>query len=220
MSNNPELGNNQSSEDDTNKWDILPKDNFHQRQQNSEEAPKSELSDEEIKQIIRARKRSEQLKNNAEAKKHASRVAAGFLAIAITATASIGGLVVASSKKDILESDRARQKIIEMENAKEIVFYGNVRSNPEIPNSEDPSNIYISIDDEVRIEVPEDSRILYYPNDKDPNGGWYGVPVDILEDESFISDREARKLEKDHDGYVWVNHNNASVTTGPESSSP
>lgn len=218
MNNNPESNITNSSEDDANKWDILPKDNFYQHQQNHEEAPQSELSDEEIKQIIIA-KRREQLKENAEAKKHANRVAAGLLAVAITATTLVGGLVAASSKKDFLESDQARQKVIEMENPKEIVFYGNVRSNPEIPNSEDPSNIYSSIDEEVRIDVPEGSKILYYPNDKDPNGGWYGVSVDILEDESFISDREARRLEKDHDGYAWINHNNASVTTELENNS-
>ena len=218
MNNNPELSNNSSSENDANQWDILPKENFYQHQQNSEEAPKSELSDEEIKQILRARKRNEQLKNNVEAKKHANRVAAGLLAFAITATALVGG-IVATSQKDILETDRTKQNIIEMENAEEIVFYGNVRSNPEIPNSEDPSNIYTDTDDEIRIDVPEGSTILYYPGDKDPNGGWYGVPVDILESESFISDREARRLEKDHDGYAWINHNNASVTTESENSS-
>ena len=217
MNNNPELSNH-PSEDDADKWDILPKDNFHQHQQNSEEAPRSELSDEEIKQILVA-KRREQLKNNAEAKKHANRIAARALAAAIALTALMGGLVAASSREDILESDQARQKIIEMENPKEIVFYGNVRSNPEIPNSEDPSNIYISIEDEVRIDVPDDSKILYYPGDNEPNGGWYGVPADLLKEESFISDREARRLEKDHDGYVWVNHNNASVTTELEDSS-
>ena len=218
MNNNSESSNNRPNENDTDKWDILPKDNFYQRQQNHEEAPKSELSDEEIKQILRAKKRNEQLKNNAEARKHAHRVVAGFLAIAITATASIGGLVLASSKKDILESDRARQKIVEMENAKEIVFYGNVRSNPEIPNSEDPSNIYTSLEDEVRIDIPKDSKILYYPGDKEPNGGWYGVPVELLKDESFISSREARRLENDQDGYFWVNHGNASVSTESEES--
>ncbi len=218
MSNNPELNNNPSSENDTNQWDILPKDSFYQHQQNSEEAPRSELSDEEIKQILRARKRSEQLKDNVEAKKHANRVATKFLALAVAATVLVGGLV-ATSQNDILESDQSKQKVIEMENAEEIVFYGNVRSNPEIPNSEDPSNVYTSIDDEIKIDVPEGSTILYYPGDKDPNGGWYGVPVDILEGESFISNREARKLEKDHDGYAWINHNNASVTTGSENSS-
>lgn len=217
MSNNPELSNH-PSEDDADKWDILPKDNFHQHQQNSEEAPRSELSDEEIKQILVA-KRREQLENNAEAKKHANRAAAWLLATAIAVEALMGGLVAASSREDILESDQAWQKIIEMKNPKEIVFYGNVRRNHEIPNSEDPSNIYISIEDEVRIDVPDDSKILYYPGDNEPNGGWYGIPADLLKKESFISDREARRLEKDRDGYVWVNHNNASVTTELEDSS-
>lgn len=213
MSNNPEFSNTNSSENGA--WgNILPKDNFYQHKQSLEEAPKSELSEEENEQIPRTRNYSEQLENKTEAKKIANRVVARLLAVAITFTALMGGLVATSSKKDILKSEQARQKIIEMQDVKEIVFYGNVRNNPEIPNPEDPSNIHFSVDDEVRIKIPEGSKILYFPNDKDPNGGWYAVPANLLKDESFVSSHEAHRLEKDHDGYVWINHNNASIITG------
>ena len=228
MNSSPELSNTNSSENGANMWDdILPKDNFYQHMQSSEEAPKSEKSDEEIRQILLAKKRSEQLKNNAEAKKHATRVVAGFLAIMITVAASIGGLIATGPKKDILKSDQARKNIHEMENVEEIDFYGgNIRSNPEIPNSEDPSNTYASMDDGAKIEVSEDSKILYYSNDKDPNGGWIGIPAKELKNKSFISEKMADKIEKAEnqdnggDDYIWINRNNASTITGPENNTP
>jgi hypothetical protein len=55
MNNNPELGNNNPANDAADQWrDILPKDNFYESRQNLTEAPKTELSDEEIKQKSRA----------------------------------------------------------------------------------------------------------------------------------------------------------------------
>lgn len=206
--NNPESGNNRPANTDVDKWDILPKDNFYQSQQNSQETPENQPSDEEIRQAIIARRR-EQLKNNPEARSKASRVAAALIALALTATTVVGNIIT-NPRDDFLKSEQAKQKVVEMENAKEIVFHGNVRSNPEIPNSND-SNLYAGVDEEVRFSVPEDSSILYYHNENDPNGGWYGVPVKNLEEQSFISKREARQLEKDHDGYAWVNQNNAEV---------
>ena len=215
MNNNPELGDNRPANDEANKWDILPKDNFYQHQQASQEAPNSELSDDEVKQILIAKKRSEALKNNHEARQKAKRAAATLLGLALSATVVVGNIVATKPHDDFLKSEQAKQKVIEMENAKEIVFHGNVRSNPEIPNSEDP-NIYSSIDEEVKLSVPDDSTILYYRDENDPNGGWFGVSVKNLEEQSFISKREARQLEKDHDGYAWINQNNAHVTITPE----
>ncbi len=213
--NNPESGNNRPANTDADKWDILPKDSFYQSQQNSQETPENQPSDEEIRQAIIARRR-EQLKNNPEARRKANGVSKKLLAGALAATILLSGLVVNSvNKRDVLESDYAKRQITEMENVEEVTFYGNVRSNPETTNSQD-TNAYTSLDEEVKLEVPDDSKILYYRGDKDPNGAWYGIPADLLTDESFISKSEARRIAKDHDGYVWVNHGNAHVTITPE----
>ena len=209
MNNNPELGNNNSANDAAEQWDILPKDNFYQSRQNSQEAPKAELSDEEIKQKIIAKKRIEKLKEKAEAREALNRFAARALAVAIGATALVGGLIATGPKDDFLKSEQARQKVIEMENVEEISFHGNIRSNPEIPNSED-SNTITSINNEVSFAVPDGSTVYYYRDENDPNGGWYGVSTDLLEEESLISKGEARR---DGDKTVWVNDGNATIKT-------
>lgn len=211
--NNPELSNNGNPNSQADQWDILPKENFYQSRENSSEVTTSEPSDEEIRQILIA-KRMEQLQNHPEARDKASSVARKLIALALAAATLVGGIVASQAgQKDIMESNQAKQQITEMENAEEVIFYGNVRSNPETTNSADPTNIYASTEEEVRLDVDEDSKILYYRGDNDPNGSWYGIPVDLLEHESFISKSEARRMEKDHDQYVWVNHNNAKVVT-------
>lgn len=212
--NNPELSDNGSANSQADQWDILPKDNFYQSQENSSEAATSEPSDEEIRQILIA-KRMEQLQNHPEARDKASSVARKLIALALAATTLVGGIVASQAgRRDIMESDQAKWQITEMKNAKEVIFYGsNVRSNPETTNSADPTNIYASAEEEVRLDVDEDSKILYYRGDNDPNGSWYGIPVDLLEQESFISKSEARRMKKDRDQYVWVNHNYAKVVT-------
>ena len=207
MNNNPELGNNNQANDAAEQWDILPKDNFYQSRQNSQEAPKAELSDEEIKQKIIAKKRIEKLKEKAEAREALNRFAARALAVAIGATALVGGLIATGPKDDFLKSEQARQKVIEMENVEEISFHGNIRSNPETTDSED-SNIYTSINDEVSIAVPDGSTVYYYRDENDPNGGWYGVSTELLKNESLISKGEARR---DGDKTVWFNDGNARV---------
>lgn len=209
MNNNPELGNNNSANDATEQWDILPKDNFYQSHQNSQETPKTELSDEEIKQKIIAKKRIEKLKEKAEAREAINRFAARALAVAIGATALVGGLIATGPKDDFLKSEQARQKVIEMENVEEISFHGNIRSNPEIPNSEDQNTI-TSINDEVSFAVPDGSTVYYYRDENDPNGGWYGVSTELLENESLISKSESRQ---DGDKTVWINDGNARVAT-------
>lgn len=210
MNNSPELSNNNSANDAAEQWDILPKDNFYQSHQNSQETPKTELSDEEIKQKIIAEKRIEKLKEKAEAREALNRFAARALAVAIGATALVGGLIATGPKDDFLKSEQAKQKVIEMENVEEIILHGNIRSNPETTNSED-SNIITSFNDEVSFAVPDGSTVYYYRDENDPNGGWIGVPVKNLEDQSFISKREARKMEKDGDKTVWLNDGNARV---------
>ena len=212
MNNNPELGNNDPANDAANQWDILPKENFYESRQNLTETPKTELSDEEIKQKIIAERRIEKLKEKAEAREKVKRIAAVALGMAITAVALFEGLAATSPKDDFLKSENAKQNVTEMENAKEIVFHGNIRSNPVITNSED-TNVYASTDEEVTLSVPENSKVYYYRNENDPNGGWIGVSVKDLEDQSFISKREANKMEKDGDSTVWINDGNASVTT-------
>ena len=212
MNNNPELGNNDPANDAANQWDILPKENFYESRQNLTETPKTELSDEEIKQKIIAKRRIERLKERAEAREKVKRIAAVALGMAITAVALFEGLAATSPKDDFLKSENAKQNVTEMENAKEIVFHGNIRSNPETTNSED-SNIYKGIDDEVSFTVPDGSTVYYYRDENDPNGGWIGIPVKDLEDQSFISKREANKMEKDGDNTVWINDGNASVIT-------
>ena len=212
MNNNPELGNNNPANDAADQWDILPKENFYESRQNLTEAPKTELSDEEIKQKIIAERRIERLKEKAEAREKVKRVAAVALGMAITAVALFEGLAATGPKDDFLKSENAKQNVTEMENAKEILFHGNIRSNPETTNSED-SNIYTSIDDEVSFEVPDGSTVYYYRNENDPNGSWIGVPVKDLENQSFISKKEADKMEKDGDNTVWINDGNASVIT-------
>lgn len=207
MNNSPELSNNNSANDAAEQWDILPKDNFYQSHQNSQETPKTELSDEEIKQKIIAEKRIEKLKEKAEAREALNRFAARALAVAIGATALVGGLIATGPKDDFLNSEQAKQNVIEMENVEEISFYGNIRSNPEIPNSWD-QNTYESIDNKVSIAVPDGSTVYYYRDENDPNGGWYGVSTDLLEKESLISKGEARR---DGDKTVWVNDGNARV---------
>ena len=210
MNNNPELGNNNQVNDAANQWgNTLPKESFYEFRQNSQETPKTELSDEEIKQKIIAKKRIEKLKEKAEAREALKRFAARALAVAIGVTALVGGLAATGPKDDFLKSEQARKKVIEMENVEEISFHGNIRSNPEIPNSED-SNIYTSIDDEVSIAVPDGSTVYYYRDENDPNGGWYGVPTDLLESESLISKGEARR---DDDKTIWVNDGNARAVT-------
>ncbi len=211
MNNNPELGNNGPADSEADQWgSILPKENFYESRQNSQEAEKTEPSDEEIKQRIIAEKRNEKLKEKAEAREKANRVAAKLLAVAITATAFVGGLIATGPKDDFLKSEQAKQKVIEMENAKEIVFHGNIRSNPEIPNSED-TNVYANIEDEVRFKVPEDAKILYLKDDSDPNGGgWIAIPAAELAKKHYISEKEANK---DGDGYTWVNTGNARTVT-------
>lgn len=212
MNNNPELNNNNSADDQTTAWGegILPRDNFYQFRQNSQEAPASELSDDEIRQRIIAERR-ERLKSNPEAHDSATRVTTKLLALALATTTFIGGLVAVNSDKNFLDSEQARQEVIELEDVDTIVFHGNIRSNPETTNSQDPTNIYASIDDEVTLDVPEDTKILYYSNESDPNGGWYGIPADFLAQESYLSKREARKIENDGDSCIWVNQGNASV---------
>ena len=212
MNNNPELGSNNAANDTADQWDILPKENFYQSQKNSQEASKTELSDEEVKQKIIAERRIERLKEKAEAREALNRFAARSLAVAIGVTALVGGLIATGPKDDFLKSEQTKQQVIEMDNTKEIVFHGNIRSNPEITNSED-SNIYASIDEEVTLSVPEDSTVYYYRNENDPNGGWIGVPVKDLEDQSFISKREANKMKKDGDNTVWINDGNATIKT-------
>lgn len=212
MNNNPELGNNDPANDAANQWDILPKENFYESRQNLTETPKTELSDEEIKQKIIAERRIEKLKEKAEAREKVKRIAAVALGMAITAVALFEGLAATSPKDDFLKSENPKQNVTEMENAKEIVFHGNIRSNPEITNSEG-TNVYASTDEEVTLSVSEGSKVYYYRNENDPNGGWIGVPVKDLEDQSFISKREANKMEKDGDSTVWINDGNASVTT-------
>ena len=213
MNNNSELGNNNSASNVTDPWkDILPKENFYQSRQNSQEAPKTELSDEEIKQKIIAKRRIERLKKRAEAREKAKRVATVVLSIAFTALALFKGAAAAGPKDDFLKSEQARQKVIEMENVQEISFHGNIRSNPETTNSED-SNIYKGVDDEVSFTVPDGSTVYYYRDENDPNGGWIGIPVKDLEDQSFISKREANKMEKDGDNTVWINDGNATTKT-------
>ena len=213
MNNNPELGNNNQANDVADQWrNILPKDNFYESQKSSQEAPKTELSDEEIKQKIIAERRIERLKEKAEAREALNRFAARALAVAIGVTALVGGLIATGPKDDFLKSEQARQKVIEMENVQEISFHGNIRSNPGTTNSED-SNIYKSIDDEVSFTVPDGSTVYYYRDENDPNGGWYGVSVEDLEDQSFISKREANKMKKDGDNTVWINDGNTTVTT-------
>lgn len=209
MNNSPELSNNNSANDAAEQWDILPKDNFYQSHQNSQEAPKAELSDEEIKQKIIAKKRIEKLKEKAEAREALKRFAARALAVAIGVTALVGGLAATGPKDDFLKSEQARQKVIEMENVEEISFHGNIRSNPEIPNSEDQNTI-TSIDDEVSFAVPDGSTVYYYRDENDPNGGWYGVSTELLENESLISKSESRQ---DGDKTVWFNDGNARVVT-------
>ena len=212
MNNNPESGNNNPANDAADQWDILPKENFYESRQNLTEAPKTELSDEEIKQKIIAERRIERLKEKAEAREKVKRVAAVALGMAITAVALFEGLAATGPKDDFLKSENAKQNVTEMENAKEIVFHGNIRSNPEITNSED-SNVYASTDEEVTLSVSEGSKVYYYRNENDPNGGWIGVPVKDLEDQSFISKRESNKMEKVGDNTVWINDGNASVVT-------
>lgn len=208
--NNPELNSNQPS-DQADKWNILPKDNFYQSRQNTPEVPSREMSDEEIKQILIAR-RKEQLNNNPEARGSGTRVSTKLAVAALAALTFFGGLVAANSDKDFLNSEEARQKVIELDDVNKIVFHGNIRSNPEIPNSQDPNNILATLDESVTLDIPEGTKILYYENKSDPNGGWYCIPADVLADESFISKGEARKIAKDGDSGVWVNHSNAFVS--------
>ena len=190
---------------------ILPQDNFYQFRQNIQEESRSEPSDEEIKQILIAR-RKEQLNNNPEARGSGTRVSTKLAVAALAVLTFFGGLVAANSDKDFLNSEEARQKVIELNDVDKIVFHGNIRSNPEIPNSQDPNNILATLDESVTLDIPEGTKILYYENKSDPNGGWYCIPADVLADESFISKGKARKkIEKDGDSGVWVNHNNASV---------
>lgn len=213
MNSNPELNSNSTSDQATN-WggDILPQDNFYQFRQNVQEASHNEPSDEEIKQILTARRR-EQLNNNPEARGSGTRVSTKLLAAALAAATFFGGLVAANSDKDFLDSEEARQKVIELNDVDKIVFHGNIRSNPEIPNSQDPTNILASIDESVTLDIPEGTKILYYENESDPNGGWYCIPADVLADESFISKSEAHDIAKDGDSGVWVNHGNAFVSS-------
>lgn len=207
--NNPELNNNQPSSQ-ADKWNILPKDNFYQSRKDTPEVPSREMSDAEIKQILIARRR-EQLNNNPEARSSGTRVSTKLAVAALAALTFFGGLVAANSDKDFLNSEEARQKVIELNDVNKIVFHGNIRSNPEIPNPQDLNNILATLDESVTLDIPEDTKILYYENKSDPNGGWYCIPADVLADESFISKGEAREIAKDGDSGVWVNHNNASV---------
>ena len=210
MNNNPELGNNNQVNDAANQWgNILPKESFYESRQNSQETPKTELSDEEIKQKIIAEKRIEKLKEKAEAREALNRFAARALAVAIGATALVGGLIATGPKDDFLKSEQARQKVVEMENVEKISFHGNIRSNPKIPNSEDQNTI-TSINDEVSFAVPDGSTVYYYRDENDPNGGWYGISNELLENESLISKSESRQ---DGDKTVWINDGNARVAT-------
>ena len=210
MNNNPELGNNNQVNDAANQWgNILPKESFYESRQNSQETPKTELSDEEIKQKIIAEKRIEKLKEKAEAREALNRFAARALAVAIGATALVGGLIATGPKDDFLKSEQARQKVVEMENVEKISFHGNIRSNPKIPNSEDQNTI-TSINDEVSFAVPDGSTVYYYRDENDPNGGWYGISTELLENESLISKSESRQ---DGDKTVWINDGNARVAT-------
>ena len=208
MTNNPELKNNLTNDED-NREDILPKDNFYQFRQNLQEASKIEPSDEEIKQKIIAERRIEKLNKKAEAREKTKRVAVAALSMAITAITLFEGFVATGPKSDFLKSEQARQKVIELENVKEVVFHGNIRSNPETTNSQD-TNVYASTDEEISIAVQEGSTVYYYRNENDPNGSWYGVPTKLLEDESLISKSEARG---DGDDYAWINTGNADVIT-------
>lgn len=206
MNNNPELNNGSAANNQADQWNILPKDNFYQFQQNSHEAPASEPSDEEIRQILIARRR-EQLKNNPEARSKANGVSKKLIAGALAAMTLIGSFFVVQDQargKDILGSELARQRITELENVEKVVLHGNLRSDPETTNSQD-TNIYTSLDNEVTVEIPNGDKVLLYRDEHDPNGAYYGLSTNTLENEGLIDKNN------DRDETVWVNEQNVRI---------
>lgn len=212
---NPESGN-QITDNQNQQWGegILPQDNFYQFREKISEAPSDNLSDEEIKQILIAKKR-EQLKNHPEAKTIANNFSKKLAVVALSLITLVGGGLVVKDQargKDILGSEQAKRHITELENVEKVILHGNVRSDPETTNSQD-TNVYTSIDDEVTIEIPDGDKVLIYRDEHDPNGAYYGLSTDTLENEDLISKNEARN---DRDKTVWVNEQNVRIIRAPE----
>ncbi len=135
--------------------------------------------------------------------------------------ATIIGTVLAGKKstKEIMDTERAKD--VERIEAESISFYEgpNVRQEPVVSNKEDVPNVVVNLDDKGKVvTIDFEGEVLHYENENDPNGGWFGMDAeklaDELEEEQYLSEKDAEDLKQKEDGgdgYVWVNDQYMSV---------
>lgn len=104
----------------------------------------------------------------------------------------------------------------------ELLNGANLRTDPHVPNGNDGKfNDITTIrftDNEdyptLKSSIPVTDKSGFYISE-DPNGVWYGISADILE-QYFKNNRVKKRIKSDSDGTVWVNQQRAEVCENPK----